>query len=182
MAHLTSPTNFGAAPALNRVQVCQQAGMRSLHLGSAVVQSAMLIGQPFDLDLAYTRAMMAFLLFHPRAEELLMIGLGGGSLAKFVYRHLPGARTTVVEINPRVIEVAREFFFLPPNDERLQVVTGDGVSHVAAQTERFDAILVDGHDGKSPSAGLSTQEVYGACRGALRSRGVLVANLPASDP
>ena len=64
--------------------------MRCLHLGSSMVQSAMLLKAPNDLQLVYTQYMMGFLLFHPHPRDILMIGLGGGSLAKFVY-HQPAA-------------------------------------------------------------------------------------------
>ncbi len=85
--------------------------MRCLHLGSSMVQSAMLLKAPNDLQLVYTQYMMGFLLFHPHPRDILMIGLGGGSLAKFVYHSLPLTRTIVVEINPEVVAVARSYFF-----------------------------------------------------------------------
>ena len=62
---------------------------RSLHFSLAHVQSAMRIEEPFALELAYTRKMMAFRLFLPDPKRVLIIGLGGGSLAKYCYRHLP---------------------------------------------------------------------------------------------
>ncbi len=76
--------------------------------------------------------MMAFLLFNDRPERVLMIGLGGGSLAKFIYHYLPRARTQVVEINPRVVAVARQFFNVPPDDERFAVIVSDGAEYVRA--------------------------------------------------
>ena len=76
--------------------------MRYLHFGSDWVQGAMRIARPWSLELAYTREMMAGLLLRgsnwPRSA--LLVGLGAGSLAKFIYRNLPDCRTTVVEINP----------------------------------------------------------------------------------
>ena len=78
------------------VEVSEKDGIRSLHLGSDTVQSSMKVDDPYELVLSYTRAMMAFLLFHPRPEHVVMIGLGGGSMAKFVHRHLKTTRTTVI--------------------------------------------------------------------------------------
>ena len=71
------------------VEVSEQGGIRSLHLGSDTVQSSMKLDDPYELVLSYTRAMMAFLLFRPRPEHVLMIGLGGGSLPKFVHSICP---------------------------------------------------------------------------------------------
>src|SRR3954451_3704335 len=85
--------------------VSERFGVRSLHIGTDTVQSSMRLARPNDLELSYTRSMMGFLLFTPPPKEVLMIGLGGGSLAKFVYHRLPDAHTRVVEVNPRVAEV-----------------------------------------------------------------------------
>src|SRR5690242_4405150 len=72
-------------------------GLRCLYFSLSFVQSAMRIKDPDALDLAYTQKMMAFLLFNPRPRSLLLLGLGGGSLAKFCYSRLPAARITAVE-------------------------------------------------------------------------------------
>src|SRR5215213_3597731 len=90
------------------VYVSERFGVRSLHIGSDTVQSSMRVSRPNDLELSYTRSMMAFLLFMPEPREILMIGLGGGSLAKFVLQHLTNTRTRAVEVNPRVVTVARQ--------------------------------------------------------------------------
>ena len=92
------------------LEVTEERGVRTLHLGSCAIQSRMRITRPWDLELAYTRAMMACLMFVPHPQDVLMIGLGGGSLAKFIRRHRPEVRVTAVEIDPRVIAAARTHF------------------------------------------------------------------------
>jgi len=51
--------------------VSERFGVRTLHIGSDTVQSAMRIARPNDLELAYTRSMMAFLLFVPAPKRAL---------------------------------------------------------------------------------------------------------------
>src|SRR5450759_3432310 len=63
------------------------------------VQSEMMHDEPETLVSAYTRNMMGFLLFRKRPREVVMIGLGGGSLAKLSLIHIPSTRMKVVEIN-----------------------------------------------------------------------------------
>jgi len=63
------------------VYVTERLGVRSLHIGSDTIQSSMRLARPHDLELAYTRSMMAFLLFTGCLRRVLMVGLGGGSLA-----------------------------------------------------------------------------------------------------
>lgn len=163
------------------VEVSEKNGVRSLHLGSTTVQSAMRIAAPNELELAYTRSMMAFLLFHPRPRRVLMVGLGGGSLAKFVYHRLPSARTVVVEINPQVVAAARAYFCLPPDDERLAVTLGEGGAYVVAHPSEADVLMVDGFDGSRQVESLASQAFYDACAAALEEDGILVANLWGND-
>ena len=115
----------------------------SMNFGSALVQSCMRLDDPNALLLEYTRAMMGFLLLNPNPASILMVGLGGGSIAKYCHQHLPHSHMTVVEINPEVIAL-RDEFMLPPDDERLTVVCADGVRFMAQCADQFDVILIDG--------------------------------------
>jgi spermidine synthase len=163
------------------VYVTERFGVRSLHIGSDTIQSSMRIARPNDLELAYTRSMMAFLLFSPPPRRVLMVGLGGGSLAKFVYHRLPEAVTEALEINPQVVAIARRLFELPAADERLNIRVCDAAEFIAAEGAGFDAILVDGYDGESQVLELATVAFYRGCRRRLERGGALVVNLWGSD-
>jgi len=95
------------------IAVSDERGVRSLHVGGEAIQSSMKLGDPFALALDYTRCMMSFLLFHPEPREALMIGLGGGSLAKFFHRRLRATRVRVIELDERIVVTARTHFALP---------------------------------------------------------------------
>ncbi len=171
--------NKTAAPA-HAIDISEEAGVRHLHFGSDWVQGAMRIARPWSLELAYTREMMAGLLLRdpihwPR--NALLIGLGAGSLAKFIYRHRPECRVTVVEINPQVEYVARQYFKLPADPARLTVVIGDGADYMLAGERRFDYILVDGFDPDARAGALDTLPFYQACRARLTDSGLLGVNL-----
>jgi len=163
------------------LEVTEERGMRVLHLGSRAIQSAMRINRPWDLELAYTRAMMGFLMFNPMPQDVLMIGLGGGSLAKFIRKQRPQTHVTAVEINPRVIATARTHFELPPDDATLSVVEADGALYVRQHPGSADVILLDGFDAGNQVEALATQTFYAACRRALKPGGVLVVNLWGRD-
>jgi spermidine synthase len=169
------------AAADGSVYVTERFGVRSLHVGSDTIQSSMRLARPRDLELAYTRSMMAFLLFNEQPGRVLMVGLGGGSLAKFLYHRMPETATEVVEINPEVVAVARRLFEVPAADERLVVRVCDGAQFVARDGPVYGAILVDGYDGESQVEELSTRPFYDACLRRLDTRGVLVVNLWGSD-
>lgn len=141
----------------------------------------MRISRPWDLELAYTRAMMAYLLFHDSPDSVLMIGLGGGSLAKFIRKFRPQTQITAVEIDDRIIAAARAYFELPHDDVTLQVIHGDGAAYVAKHRASADVILLDGFDHGNQVEALATEAFYTACRRALRPQGVLVVNLWGRD-
>lgn len=174
-------SRLGRDRALSAVQISEKNGVRLLHLGGPAVQSAMRIRAPFELELEYTRAMMAFALFHPSARDVTLIGLGGGSIAKFIHHHLQSVRLTALEVNPEVVAAARAYFLLPADDERLTVRVADGATYVREQREALDVLMVDGYDAERIVEDLASPDFYRACLTALRPGGVAVFNLWGSD-
>lgn len=150
--------------------------LRSLFFDITSVQSAMRLDDPDALVTAYTRKMMAFLLFMPEPRHILMIGLGGGSLAKFCYRHLPHTRIAVVEINAEVIAL-REHFAIPADDERFEIIHEDGATFLARMAVRPDVILIDAFDESGVAPSLASLDFYHRASRCLTSDGVLVMNL-----
>lgn len=140
------------------------------------VQSSMRIDDPNMLTCEYTRRMMAFLLFVPTPREIVMIGLGGGSLAKFCHRHLPDARLTAVEIDPDVIAL-RDEFHIPLDDARFQVLQADGARYLAQHSQRIDVLLVDAFDERGVAPSLATSEFYRDAAQRLSEEGLLVMNM-----
>lgn len=149
---------------------------RFLHFDLDTVQSAMNLGDPERLSLAYTRKMMAFLLFNRAPQRILLLGLGGGSLAKFCYRRLPGTALTAVEVNPNVIAL-REEFRVPPDDDRFRVICADGAAYVARLGRSKDVILADACDRTGIAAELDAIEFYQDVHRCLSPGGVFVTNL-----
>lgn len=152
----------------------------SLHFHLGEVQSSMRSDDPQRLALDYTRTMAAALLLVPEPGAVLMIGLGGGSLLKFLRAQRPTATLTVVEINPHVIAL-RDTFAIPPDDDRLQVLCADGADHVAADESLYDIILVDGFNYDGQPEALCSTDFYADCRARLTPAGLLVVNLQADD-
>ncbi|MBI1966340.1 MAG: polyamine aminopropyltransferase [Betaproteobacteria bacterium] len=171
----------GLASGPDEVYVTERSGVRSLHIGSDTIQSSMRLARPNDLELAYTRSMMAFLLFHEEPQRALVVGLGGGSVVKFIYHRMPWMKIEVVEVNPQVVAVARQQFNLPAAGERVAMHICDGAEYMARAGPAADVILVDGYDGDSQVNQLSSRAFYGACLRRLAARGVLVVNLWGSD-
>jgi spermidine synthase len=162
------------------IAVSDARGVRTLHVGGEAIQSSMRLEDPWALALDYTRCMMAFLLFHPEPSAALMIGLGGGSLAKFFYRNLKKTKVHVIELDDRVVAAARQHFALPADDARFSVEVGDGVE--ALSPECCDVLVVDAFEDELHVPRLASAEFYDGAFLALADPGVLVVNFMDDDP
>jgi spermidine synthase len=152
----------------------------SMHFDMSSIQSVMRKHDPEYLVLGYTRTMMGFLFFQPQPERIEMIGLGGGSLAKYCLKHLPNAHFTAVEVNPRVITL-RDKFKIPADNEKFEVVCANGAEYVINQSEKVDVLLVDGFNEVGHPAKLCSAGFYDNCFAKLRDGGVMAVNLLARD-
>lgn len=106
-------------------------------------------------------------------SDVLCIGLGVGIVPMQFAQE--GARVDVVEINPAVVPMARQFFDLQP--ERLNITVGDGRQFVnASRPQQYDVIILDAFLGEGSPSHLMSREAFTAMSGILRSNGVLVIN------
>lgn len=153
----------------------------SMHFDMDSIQSVMRKHDPAHLVLGYSRTIMGFLFFQPAPAHIAMIGLGGGSLAKYCTKILPDARFTAVEINPRVIAL-RDKFKVPRDSHLFSVLHADGAEYVSDQSERVDVLLIDGFNEAGHAAELCSAEFYDNCHAKLKDGGVLAVNLLTSDP
>jgi len=118
------------------------------------------------------------ILAHGNARDVLIIGGGDCGLAEEVLKHASVRRLVQVEIDPKVVDLAREHFaeMNAPvfTDPRFELVIGDGALYVREAADRFDVVLVDSTDPVGPGAVLFTREFYGNVRERLGPGGVLV--------
>jgi spermidine synthase len=156
--------------------VIDDGAARYLYFSITLMQSAMRLARPHELMLRYTQEMMAALLFVPRPRRIVLLGLGGGSLAKFCRARLPGCVFTAVELNPDVIAL-RDAFLLPPDDEFLQVVESEGGAYLESAEKGIDILFVDAFDRTGFAPELASREFFALACSKLAGKGVLVANL-----
>lgn len=165
------------------IEVVQDDFERTLHFGSVAKQSAMERSNPIRLALSYTRAMLAPLIFLPgEPVRVLLVGLGGGSLAKFLLHYYPDLRLDVVELRPAVTEVAKNYFALPESP-RLTLSIADATEFVRLLPDRglYDLILLDAFDQRGIAPGICTLAFFTACRSLLNDAGLLSVNLWSRD-
>ena len=166
------------------IEIVDTQGVRALHFGSPSRQSTMLMADPNRLHSLYARAMMAGLLFHDHPREVLMIGLGGGTIAKFLLHQFAECRLKIVEYRSGVLKVARSHFGLP-FDPRMKIKIGCGAQHVRLHSREFseihDLILIDAYDHAGMAPEVSSEIFFDNCRTLLTKNGLLVINLWGTD-
>jgi spermidine synthase len=167
------------------IEVVDLGDTRSLHFGSHPRQSSMSLIEPHSLELTYTQSMMACLLLMPKPERVLVVGLGGGSLVKFILHHFPKCVIDVVEYREDVVKVAHGYFGVPDNDPRLNIHVGDGYLYTQDRfyqsDANYDLILVDAYDHTGMAASVGAQAFFDACANILTKDGVMSVNLWGSE-
>lgn len=162
------------------IEIVEANGVRSLHFGSYPKQSSMALEAPDTLLLSYSRAMMSWRLFLDGFDDALLVGLGGGSLAKYLLKHFPHGNIDVYETREQVVKVARSHFRVP-DDPRLSIHVGDGGDYIrqtACHGEKhYDLIMLDAYDHNAMSASVNGPLFFDACRDLLRPQGVMAINL-----
>lgn len=168
------------------IEIREARGIRTLHFGSDWVQGAMRVSRPWDLELVYTREMMSALLLSAdwpvMPQRILQIGLGAGSLTRFIHHYLPDAQQVVIEQSASVVAAARQGFGLPPEDDRLQIIVAEGAEWMANAAETFDLILVDGFDADGQTSGLERIRFYQDARQRLTDGGLFACNFLSRSP
>ena len=157
------------------VQVWEKLDRRELRFGNLIVQSAYSTLQPDCLLLRYTRQMLAAIALVPQLENVLHIGLGGGSVANFLYHHFSKIQQTAIEINPLVIEAAYEHFGLP-NDSRLKVLGVDVTQSINVLSGPYALIFLDAFDHSGASSCFDSTSLLLQLQDLLKPDGWLIGN------
>lgn len=162
------------------VQVLQRDDRRELCFGNHIIQSAVSVSNPDALQLDYTRAMMAAFVFAPQAANILHIGLGAGSLPRFIHLNFPRSNQRLVELSPVVVQVALRYFFLPVSP-RLKVIQNDGEQFLTTCNDSFEMIFQDAFQADGVSRHLESVEYFKNILHHLTPGGWLVNNVWGSD-
>ncbi len=157
------------------VEVWQDGDLRYLSFDGETAQSGMNAREPTRLLYDYTRAMALALLFVQQPRDVLLLGLGGGSLASALHAGFDTLRIRAVERRILVVDIAKEWFFLP-GDRRLRIHVGDAGEYLAHSPASADVILVDLYQPQGMDEQQAQARFLAACRRALNPAGVLVIN------
>ncbi|BBO31404.1 spermidine synthase [Lacipirellula parvula] len=152
--------------------------------GQEVLETQMDIRRPADLKFEYLRFLFASYLFQPEPKQVLIVGLGGGSMVHYLQQTDPGVKIDAVEIDPLVVKLAADMFGTKPT-ENVKIFTADGLKFIAAAKEQaYDVIYMDAFlkpsaetDGTGAPLALRTQQFYKQLQTKLKPGGVVAFNL-----
>ncbi len=165
------------------IKVIESSGERSLYFASDNKQSSMQLYSPLYLCLSYTRAMMTPLLFRDPPENVLLVGLGGGSLAKYLHHKFPECHIDIVEQRQKVYQLAVEHFHLPQSS-RLSIHIEDIYKFLDRHKEsqhHYDYILIDAFCEKGLASSVTSTEFIPQIFNQLNHQGILSINLWSDD-
>ena len=144
--------------------------------GTDSIQSEMNLSDRYELSLSYARYIMAALPLVDNPRRILILGLGGASMQRYLHRLLPEAKIETAELDPTIIEVASAYFFYK-EDARQVVHLGDGRKFIENSKDEYDIIFLDAYSATAVPYALSTREFLEAVKKRLAPGGIVCANL-----
>ncbi len=133
----------------------------------------------------YLDSFHKILLSHPYPEKVLLLGGAGFAYPKLFFSSGQTGELTVVEMDPRMIRLARRFFFLNDLEReydlarsgRLKIIEKEALSFLKGSDEKWDVILNDAYIGNVTDAGLLSPAGIRTMKDHLAPGGICVTNL-----
>ena len=139
-------------------------------------ESVVNLTDPDDLPLRYTQLMTIATIYPEVPKNILMLGLGGGSISTYLGRFMPAAQITTIEIDPGVITAAKTYFGISETP-RMRYRSGDARVFLHRNTDLHDLILVDAYRGGYVPVHLLTREFYALLKQRLAPAGAVAFNI-----
>jgi len=159
----------------HRLLVVDDENSRYLRFDSSF-QSGMYLDDPVRTRFLYSDYLHLGLAYNPNAKRILVVGLGGGSTQKRLFRDFGDVEITTVELDPEVVETAYRWFELP-RDPRVVVEVDDGRRFLQRNDDRYDVIMVDAFYADGVPFHLTTLEFVELMRDRLTPGGVVATNV-----
>jgi len=159
----------------HRIRVEEDEEARYMYF-DRTLQSAMNLKDPTELRLIYSRYTSVAFAFRPDAKNILIVGLGGGSIPKRLQKSFPSLHIDVVEIDPEVVQIAKTQFNVRES-KNLRLYTQDGRLFLTRTQNQYDIILLDAYYADAMPFHLATKEFFELAQRKLTPNGLIVANL-----
>lgn len=159
----------------SHLDVVDSKGTRTLYL-NGLPHSAMYLNNSNDLVFLYTEMFNLAFAFNPNIQNVLFIGGGGFSTPKYFLENYPDMIIDVVEIDPDVIKVAKDYFNLK-KDRRLTIYNRDGRVYITNSNKKYDLIVLDAYSKTYVPFHLMTKEFFMELKKDLAPDGIIASNM-----
>ena len=158
--------------------VTETNGVRTLTAkigGKRVLHSSFKISDPtFCVD-NYAQIMSLITSLSESPDHVFNIGLGGGVLPRFHFSQYPDAKVDSVELDPKVVALAKQYFEV--EHENHSIITGDGALVLHQSSKTYDVIWVDAATPNGVPNVFKTEAFKKTLRSHLEPDGIVIANL-----
>ncbi len=170
---------FETTSVYHHIMVTDEGSMRTLYFDNAM-ESRMSLRDHLRGHFEYTEFFHLPWLWNERITNVLMIGLGGASVPRAIQHFHPQVNLETVELDPKVLAVARQYFFLRETPT-CRVTLADGRQHLRRTRQKFDLIILDDYTanryGSFIPFSLTTMEFFALASDHLTTNGVLAYNV-----
>ena len=172
-------TVFETTSVYHHIRVIDENGVRTLKFDGAP-QTRMALLNPLQGHFEYIEYFQMPWLWNSNMTNILLIGLGGGSAQRLFQRYCPTVTVETVEIDPVVVDIAREYFQFAESPQQ-KVHVADGRVFLRRSTAKFGAIVMDAYVhhryGSAVPYHLATKEFFELARDHLTTNGVVAYNV-----
>lgn len=141
-----------------------------------------------ELVFSYTKYYDLMFNANIEIQNTLLIGGAGYSYPKYYISHYLNKNIDVVEIDDKITEIAKKYFYLNKliedynlnENKRLNLIHDDGRTYLNNNTKKYDAILNDAFSGNTPAKTLTTLEHNMNIKKSLNDGGVYLTNIISS--
>ena len=112
-----------------------------------------------------------------KIQDVLILGLGGGTVAKLIKKHWSDSKITGIEIDPLMVDLGGKYLGL--NQMGAEIKIADALDFVSAHSllpVRYDLIVVDLYNGDKYPKKFETENYIRLVRTVLASGGVVIFN------
>ena len=177
----TSHQDFKIRTAYNKIDAVFENGQLLLQDEFDSLHSVIDVENPHQLLMENLQMMMLSLLFHPRPQKVLLLGIAGGSIIHFLRYHYPQASIDAVDIDAEMVELLSGSGWLPSADDQLKFHLLDAFEFLQETEESYDLILLDLFIDTLTPVQLLDAEVQKQIESSLTAPGIVACNLLFND-
>ena len=162
----------------NHITVTEEKDVRCMYFGNLrqKPETCIDLSAPDWPVFEYSALMFVGLGLKPKNEDIALIGLGGGYIPLVFRLHLPKVYLDVIEIDPKVAELARRYFQFQETD-KIRLKISDGRHYLNSDGKRYDQIWIDVFSGDYIPEHMTTLEFLKIVRTRLKDDGLVVQNV-----